>query len=136
MWAQIAGVFTPLRKTAREDIEWINQSSTSRGQPVNWANVEGDYYRISPYPDATYLVRVIGHFKFPTLVNDADSNAWLTISNAYFCVKARAKAQVMAEKTRNAREASVQMQTASERLDALYRATTRKTAYGRIQAHT
>lgn len=142
MWIKIGNVWTRMSHIDPEDIEFVSQNSGSYlGQPISWSHLDDAWndFRITPTPNAVYNVRVMGHFRHVPLADDADTNDWLGISNAYYCVKARAKAQVFAEKIRNPKEAQINMAAAQERLDALYRATTRMAVSGyrgsRIRAH-
>lgn len=57
--------------------EWINSTSTSRGQPTNWAWY-AQKVRLYPVPDNAYTVTISYLQKIAAPTADGDENAWTT----------------------------------------------------------
>jgi hypothetical protein len=77
-------------RSLEADMELVSDNSASTGRPYAWSYFN-QMIRLYPIPDANvYTIRVVtGPYKLQTLVNDTDSNAWM--SEAYDMIKARAK---------------------------------------------
>jgi hypothetical protein len=73
--------------------EWIDNvavNTLSQGQPTDYG-----YYnqqmRFYPIPDQAYPIRVSGILRLATLVNPADTNAWVNTADAEPLIRAHAK---------------------------------------------
>lgn len=80
----------------RRDWDWIDNVSvntTSVGQPTDFCYYE-QKVRLYPIPDAVYPMRFSGVLRLATLVNPADTNAWVNTSDAEPLIRARAKWQI------------------------------------------
>jgi hypothetical protein len=70
------GIRYPITVAAFETIHDAQNGSVT-GRPTNWAFF-AQKFRLYPIPDGAYEVTVAGHCKLATLVNDTDTNAWMT----------------------------------------------------------
>lgn len=66
----------PINATSFEAID-AAQSGAVTSRPTNWAFF-AQKFRLYPNPDAAYEVTVAGHCKLATLVDNTDTNAWMT----------------------------------------------------------
>lgn len=85
-----AGQSVMMTRETPEALESLSDSSASSGEPFLWTYFN-QQIRLYPIPSATvYTIRMqLGPYRLAPLVNDTDTNAWL--SEAYDLIKARAK---------------------------------------------
>lgn len=77
----------------QRDWDWIDNvavNTTSVGQPTDFCYYE-QKVRLYPIPDAVYPMRFSGVLRLATLVNPADTNAWVNTSDAEPLIRAHAK---------------------------------------------
>jgi len=77
----------------RRTWDWIDNvavNTLSVGQPTDFAYY-GQQVRFYPIPDAVYPIRVSGILRLATLVNPADTNAWVNTADAEPLIRAHAK---------------------------------------------
>lgn len=71
-------------------LEYWNADAISVGQPSDYA-----YYsqmiRLYPIPNGVWPIRIAGIFKLTTLVNDSDTNAWVTTGEGEELIRNHAK---------------------------------------------
>ena len=62
-----------------KSVGWMDvyQIPTFTGQPYFYGFI-GEKIRLAPTPNAVYSVTIRGHVEWPALVNDADTNLWMT----------------------------------------------------------
>jgi hypothetical protein len=73
--------------------EWIDNVAVnmlSQGQPTDYGYY-GQQMRFYPIPDQAYPIRVSGILRLATLINPADTNAWVTSADAEPLIRAHAK---------------------------------------------
>lgn len=108
-----------LEKLSNNDLDLLNMSG-GKGLPM-YFTIINDQLRLGPTPDASYRVTINYVFKYPKLINDGDTNAWLEEAADYVRFKAGGKLAVVP--LRNARMASELRPFAEEALGSLRRKT-------------
>lgn len=85
---EASGQALPLDKITAEEMEVLAGAATA-GKPTSYSYF-AQQMRLFPTPDAAYTIRLqLSPYRLTPLVNESDTNAWLT--EAYDLVKARAK---------------------------------------------
>lgn len=66
-----------LLRTDPVDMDLLHSPTSANNRPSRWSWI-GDEIHMWPTPDGVYLTRLIGVSRLATLVNDNDTNAWMT----------------------------------------------------------
>lgn len=66
-----------LDRVTPEDMDLLHTPSTAPGRPQAWAWIEREIH-LWPIPNAVFITRIFGIKKLTTLVNDNDTNDWMT----------------------------------------------------------
>jgi hypothetical protein len=80
VWLTVGGSDYDLKKISIERMEDLTNSSSSEGQPVYYAYLDGTF-RLWPTPNTVYTLVIIGVFDTSALSADGDTNAF-TLSGA------------------------------------------------------
>lgn len=127
------GERTRMRRVTPQEIELTADNSASSGEPYSYTYF-GQRVRIYPIPDATvYTIRLqLGPYRLATLVNDTDTNAWL--SEAYDLIKARAKYILQKDTLKDAALAAEALNDYNDQQEALKGETSSRNGRGCIEA--
>jgi hypothetical protein len=122
-----------MRRVQNVDIEEISPTAAEMGEPYCWTYFD-QQMRIYPIPGPTvYTVRLqLGPYRLATLVDDAETNAWL--SEAYDMIKARAKYILQKDTLKDAALAVEALNDFNDQELALAEETSRRMSTGRIKA--
>lgn len=96
------------------------QNGTTAGRPTNWAFFARSFW-LYPLPDAAYTVTISGHCRLATLVDDTDTNAWMTDGEEL--IRQRAKRILAMDVTKELTDAQAAEALEMMALDALERET-------------
>lgn len=127
--AQIGGIWRRMRRVGPDEMASLKENA-SAGQPLEWC-MFGSEIQIDPTPSAVYTIRVTGHFRFPELEADGDSNAWT--NEAKTLIRQAALKRVLMRVRQNFDRAQIVDADEMRELDRLRREHSRRTARGVIQ---
>lgn len=127
------GQRSDLRRVTPDEIESLSDNSASSGEPYAFTYF-GQRIRLYPIPGATtYTIRLqLGPYRLTPLVNDSDTNAWLT--EAYDMIKARAKYVLYKDTLKDAALAAEALNDFNDQRAELEAETSRRNGIGTIQA--
>lgn len=126
---QIGSRWEPMGRITPSEMEALHDQ-TQTGQPYLWSYYNKKF-RFYPTPNATYSIRVAGHYLLPELSADSDENAWTT--EARKMIEERAKGLLYASPIREPQQAAIHNEVADAFLQMLRIRTTRRTGAGRIK---
>jgi hypothetical protein len=131
--ADSVGRRVELRRSMPADLELLSDNSASRGEPYTYTYFN-QKIRLYPIPGTTvYTIRLqLGPYRLATLINDSDTNAWL--SEAYDLIKSRAKYILQKDTLKDAALASEALNDYNDQQEALKGETSSRNGRGRIVA--
>jgi hypothetical protein len=112
----------PINVIGFETIDAAQDGSVT-GLPTNWAWF-AKQFRLYPIPDAAYTVTVSGHCTLGPLVDDTDTNAWMT--DGELLIRQCAKRMLAIDVTKEVLDAQAAEALEGPALNALERATALK----------
>lgn len=129
----VSDIYT-LVKQDWELLEKWNADALSKGDPTDYA-----YYaqqiRLYPVPNNVWSVRIAGLFKLTTLVNDSDTNSWVTTSEGEELIRNHAKGIFYSQYLRDDANASRSLQMAEAAYINLRNSTQRRVGTDRIRMY-
>ena len=123
----------PLEPKTFQYLDEIDIGASNTGTPI-WYAIYNNQFRLYPVPDAVYQMDLAFQKSLDALVDDADTNAWMTDGETL--IRQAAKAIVLRDVIRGqaaAAEAQIYDALAGQARDFLVRETTRKVATGHIR---
>lgn len=129
MFVTISGQNRPLLKVAPGDLEELNDTTATSGEPSCWGYI-GTEIILYPTPADAYTVRAVAHYRLAALA-DGDSNAWTTEAEALIRRQAR---QFIRSEIEQDHDGAAAIQPLIDRaLGGLLAETSRRAATGRIR---
>lgn len=126
-----AGNVTDMTRVPPVELEILGDNSAASGEPTLWAYF-GQRIRLYPVPDGAYTIRLqLSPYRLVPLVEDGDTNAWLT--EAYDMVKARAKYVLYKDTLKDANLAAEALNDFNDNDSALTAETSKRNGTGRIR---
>jgi len=121
-----------LQRVPYEQIEAISANGTSdEGQPT-WFCYYNKQIRLYPIPDATYTIRVSGHWALSDLSATTDTNNWMT--DGEILIRSRAKRELYTHVIRDVDGAAAMAQAEGAELKELRSASSLRGSSGLVAA--
>lgn len=121
----VSGNRYPLTKRTYGLLEALSSTTTSRGQPCDYA-IYGEGLRLWPIPDGAYAVALSGLRQFTALSGDTDENPWTT--EAFELIRAQAKEDLNLNVLKDDAEATRASVQVAKQLKRLREETSRRLA--------